>query len=307
MGIGLSIERSKPGRRETRRRRRRRVFGARSRRGAQLVDDGRRRVVVRFSSDEFRRWTHRCVRGTVKPAYEAFVSPSFVVSRRADETRARGTRESIINHHPLSLHGPAPLLHDEPAPERFPAPFPSPLFVHDRVRRVAQRHPRQSSQERTRIVVEVEPFLRGTVSRLSRGRGRGFDRCRRRRRCRRSRALGRDARSRHRPRSTSECEASDWFPSRGARARRGRDESAARMRDDARGHSGDVDVEDSVGDDGDGTTRALRVGASEVYSESVGETERRRRDQSARLENSHASHWAALAGNARAITGDAPR
>jgi len=46
---------------------------------------------------------------------------------------------------------------------------------------------------------------------------------------------------------------------------------------------------------------------SEVYSESVGETERRRRDQSARLENSHASHWAALAGNARAITGDAPR
>ncbi len=46
---------------------------------------------------------------------------------------------------------------------------------------------------------------------------------------------------------------------------------------------------------------------SEVYSESVGETARRRRDQSARLENSHASHWAALAGNARAITGDAPR
>ena len=225
MGIGLSIERSKPGRRETRRRRRRRVFGARSRRGAQLVDDGRRRVVVRFSSDEFRRWTHRCVRGTVKPAYEAFVSPSFVVSRRADETRARGTRESIINHHPLSLHGPAPLLHDEPAPERFPAPFPSPLFVHDRVRRVAQRHPRQSSQERTRIVVEVEARIRVllAVSRLSRGRGRGFDRRLRRRRCRRSRALGRDARSRHRPRTTSECEASDWFPSRGTRVRRERE------------------------------------------------------------------------------------
>ena len=67
----------------------------------------------------------------------------------------------------------------------------------------------------------------------------------------------------------------------------------------------DVDVEDAVGEDGDGTKSALRVGASEVYSESVGETERR--DQSARLENSHASHWAALAGNARAITGDAPR
>lgn len=69
----------------------------------------------------------------------------------------------------------------------------------------------------------------------------------------------------------------------------------------------DVDVEDAVGEDGDGAKSALRVGASEVYSESVGETERRRRDQSARLENSHASHWAALAGNARAITGDAPR
>lgn len=236
MGIGLSIERSKPGRRETRRRRRRRVFGARSRRGAQLVDDGRRRVVVRFSSDEFRRWTHRCVRGTVKPAYEAFVSPSFVVSRRADETRARGTRESIINHHPLSLHGPAPLLHDEPAPERFPAPFPSPLFVHDRVRRVAQRHPRQSSQERTRIVVEVEARIRVllAVSRLSRGRGRGFDRRLRRRRCRRSRALGRDARSRHRPRTTSECEASDWFPSRGTRARRERETTRVETRDGRR-------------------------------------------------------------------------
>ena len=64
---------------------------------------------------------------------------------------------------------------------------------------------------------------------------------------------------------------------------------------------------DVVAEDGDGAKSALRVGASEVYSESVGETERRRRDQSARLENSHASHWAALAGNARAITGDAPR
>ena len=65
--------------------------------------------------------------------------------------------------------------------------------------------------------------------------------------------------------------------------------------------------EDVAGDDGDGTTSARRVGALDVYSESVGETERRRRDQSARLENPHASHWAALAGNARAITGDAPR
>ncbi len=74
------------------------------------------------------------------------------------------------------------------------------------------------------------------------------------------------------------------------------------MRDDARGHSGDVDVE------GETMVMELRVRyESEVYSESVGETERRRRDQSARLENSHASHWAALAGNARAITGDAPR
>ena len=70
---------------------------------------------------------------------------------------------------------------------------------------------------------------------------------------------------------------------------------------------GDGEVEGAGGEDGDGTKSALRVGASEVYSESVGETERRRRDQSARLENSHASHWAALAGNARAITGDAPR
>jgi len=74
------------------------------------------------------------------------------------------------------------------------------------------------------------------------------------------------------------------------------------MRDDARGHSGDVDVE------GETMVMELRVRyESEVYSESVGETARRRRDQSARLENSHASHWAALAGNARAITGDAPR
>ena len=64
--------------------------------------------------------------------------------------------------------------------------------------------------------------------------------------------------------------------------------------------------EDVAGDDGDGATSALRVRALDVYSESVGETERRR-DRSARLENSHASHWAALAGNARAITGDAPR
>ena len=42
-----------------------------------------------------------------------------------------------------------------------------------------------------------------------------------------------------------------------------------------------------------------------VYASSAGEAARR--DQSARDENSHASHWAALAGNARAMTGDAPR
>ncbi len=45
------------------------------------------------------------------------------------------------------------------------------------------------------------------------------------------------------------------------------------MRDDARGHSGDVDVEDSVGgDDGDGTTRALRVGGLFGVGRRDGET-----------------------------------
>lgn len=73
------------------------------------------------------------------------------------------------------------------------------------VRRVAQRHPRQTSRERTRVVIQRIVVILLLVSRRARGRGRGLDhriRRRRRRRFRRfrrrgTRALGRRARSRH--------------------------------------------------------------------------------------------------------------